>query len=313
MEIQLPFSLTTLVLFSSFMFLLSKIWKKSKSPKIYEKLPPSPPKLPVIGHIHHLVGGLPHQALARVTKKFGPFLHLQLGEISMVVVSSRETAKEVLKVQDPACADRPESIGSKIMWYDAKDMVFSPYNEFWRQLRKICILELLSAKNVKSFGSIRQDEVSRLIKSVRSSSGEAVNLTEKIFGFTSSITCRAAFGKVMRDRDTVITMLKNAVSVAGGFELADLFPSNKLLNALSWNKHKLLRMRRKLDTILDDIIEEHKLKQSGEFGGEDIVDVMIRMQQNGELKFPITNENIRAIIFVSDFCIIFCNLTQKIG
>ncbi|KAG8375473.1 hypothetical protein BUALT_Bualt10G0103500 [Buddleja alternifolia] len=47
-------------------------------------------------------------------------------------------------------------------------------------------------------------------------------------------------------------MLKNTISIAGGFELADLFPSNKLL-----------RMRRKLDTILDDIIKEHKLKHSG--------------------------------------------------
>ncbi|KAK4382536.1 cytochrome [Sesamum angolense] len=291
------FSFTTLLLLSSFIFFLIKLWKKSESPRKYEKLPPSPPKLPVIGHLHHLVGGLPHHALRRVAQKYGPVLHLQLGEVSAVVISSREATKEVVKVQDPACADRPESIGSKIMWYDYTDIAFSPYNEYWRQMRKICILELLSAKNVKSFGSIRQDEVSRLVKSLRSSSGEAVNLTEKVFAFTSSITCRAAFGKVMRDRDALIAMLKKAVTMAGGFELADLFPSFKLLHVLSWNKYKLLRMRRKLDTILDVIVEEHKLKQSGEFGGEDIVDVLLRMQKNGELEFPITNDNIKAVIF----------------
>ncbi|KAL0376904.1 UNVERIFIED_CONTAM: cytochrome [Sesamum calycinum] len=269
MEIQLPFSFTTLLLLSSFIFFLIKLWKKSESPRTYEKLPPSPPKLPVLGHLHHLVGGLPHHALRRVAQKYGPVLHLQLGEVSAVVISSREATKEVVKVQDPACADRPESIGSKIM----------------------------CAKNVKSFGSIRQDEVSRLVKSLRSSSGEAVNLTEKVFAFTSSITCRAAFGKVMRDRDALIAMLKKAVTMAGGFELADLFPSFKLLHVLSWNKYKLLRMRRKLDTILDVIVDEHKLKQSGEFGGEDIVDVLLRMQKNGELEFPITNDNIKAVIF----------------
>ncbi|KAL0330239.1 UNVERIFIED_CONTAM: cytochrome [Sesamum radiatum] len=244
-----------------------------------------PPKLPVIGHLHHLVGGMPHHALRRVAQKYGPVLYLKLGEVPAVVISSREATKEVVKVQDPACADRPESIGSKIMWYDYTDIAFSAYNEYWRQMRKICILELLSAKNVKSFGSIRQDEVSRLIKSLQSSSGEAINLTEKVFAFTSSITCRAAFGKVMRDRDMLIAMLKKAVTMAGGFELADLFPSSKLLHVLSWNKYKLLRMRRKLDMILDVILEEHKLKQSGEFGGEDIVDVLLRMQKNGELQF----------------------------
>lgn len=270
---------------------------KPKSLRKYEKLPPSPPKLPVIGHLHHLVGGLPHHALRRVAQKYGPVLYLKLGEVSAVVISSREATKEVVKVQDPACADRPESIGSKIMWYDYTDIAFSAYNEYWRQMRKICILELLSAKNVKSFGSIRQDEVSRLMKSLQSSSGQAINLTEKVFAFTSSITCRAAFGKVMRDRDVLIAMLKKAVTMAGGFELADLFPSSKLLHVLSWNKYKLLRMRRKLDTILDAILEEHKLKQSGEFGGEDIVDVLLRMQKTGELQFPITNDNIKAVIF----------------
>jgi cytochrome P450 len=139
--------------------------------------------------------------------------------------------------------------------------------------------------------------VARLVKSLRSTSGQPVNLTEKVFAFTSSITCRAAFGKVMRDRDTLIALLKKAVTMAGGFELADLFPSFKLLHVLSWNRYKLLSMRRKLDAILDVFLEEHKLKQSGEFGGEDILDVLLRMQRNGELQFPITNDNIKAVIF----------------
>ncbi|KAG8375403.1 hypothetical protein BUALT_Bualt10G0096500 [Buddleja alternifolia] len=297
MEIQLLSNFIILMLFSSFIFLLTKAWNQSKSHNNRVKFPPSPPRLPVIGHLHHLVGGQPHQALARLTKKYGPFLHLHLGQVSTVVISSREVAKEVLKVQDPACADRPESIGSKIIWYDYKDIVFSPYNEFWRQMRKICILELLSAKNVKSFGSIRQDEVSRLIKFLESSSGETINLTEKVFALTCSVTCRATFGKVLTDRDRIIAMLKKAISVAGGLEFADLFPSFKLLHVLSWNVHKLLRMRRKLDVILDGIVEEHKQKQSGEFGGEDIVEVLLRMQKNEELEFPITNDNIKAVIF----------------
>jgi cytochrome P450 len=224
-------------------------------------------------------------------------MHLQLGQVSAVVISSRQAAKEALKNQDPACAGRPESIGSKIMWYDYSDIVFSPYNEYWRQMRKICILELLSTKNVKSFGSIRQDEVCRLIRSVRSSSGAPVDLTDRIFAFTSSFTCRAAFGKVMRDRDTLIALLKKAVTMAGGFELADLFPSFKLLHVLSWNRYKLLSMRRRMDAILDVFLEEHKLKRSGEYGGEDIVDVLLRMQRNEELQFPITNDNIKAVIF----------------
>ncbi|GFP93738.1 cytochrome p450 71d13 [Phtheirospermum japonicum] len=298
MEIQLPFSFTTFLLFSSFIFLLIKLWKKTKSPAQYQKLPPSPPKLPVIGHLHHLVGGLPHTAFHRATQKFGPILHLKIGEVSVVVISSRQAAKEVLKNNDPACADRPESIGTKIMLYDNTDIAFSPYNEYWRQMRKICIVELLSAKNVKSFGSIRQDEVNRLVKSLRSlSPGDAVNLSEKISALTNSITCRAAFGEVMRDSSMLMALFKKTFTMATGFELADLFPSFKLLHMFSLNQYKLLRMRRKLDSILDVFLEEHKLKQNGEFGGEDILDVLLRMQKNKELEFPITNDNIKAVVF----------------
>ncbi|KAL2517573.1 Cytochrome [Abeliophyllum distichum] len=297
------FPLITFLLFISIIFLLGRGWKKPKALKKHKNLPPSPSKLPLIGHLHHMVGGLPHHVLQKLSQKHGPIMHLQLGEVSAVVVSSRKITKDVLKVHDPACADRPESIGSKIMWYDYIDIAFSPYNEYWRQMRKICILEVLSAKNVRSFSSIRQDEASRLIKSLHASSGEIINLTDMVYAFTSSITCRAAYGKVVRDKDVLISLLRKAVTMTGGFELADLFPSFKLLHVMSWNKQKLLRMRRKLDAILDVIVDEHRdnrattKKGNGEFGGEDIVDVLLRMKETGELDYPITNDNIKAVIF----------------
>ncbi|KAH6824047.1 hypothetical protein C2S53_000113 [Perilla frutescens var. hirtella] len=130
------------------------------------------------------------------------------------------------------CCYRADSIGSKIMCYDNKDLIFSPYNAHWRQMRKICVSELLNARNVKSLGFIREDEMSRLVQFLRSSAGEAVNMTEKITATTSSIICRAAFGSVVKDGDVLIELVKTTSGMANGFELADLFPSSKLLNLL---------------------------------------------------------------------------------
>ncbi|KAH6837107.1 hypothetical protein C2S53_016279 [Perilla frutescens var. hirtella] len=297
MELELP-SINILLglLFSSYciILLLIKQWKTTEN---RGKLLPSPPKLPVIGHLHLMVGRLPQHVLTRAAQKYGPVMHLQLGEIFSVVVSSREATKQVMKGLDPACADRADSIGTKIMWYDNKDLIFSPYNAHWRQMRKICVSELLNARNEKSFGFIREDEMSRLVRFLRSSAGQAVNMTEKITATTCSIICRAAFGSVVRDDEVLIGLVKTASGMANGFELADLFPSSKLLNLLCLNKYRLWKMRRKLDAILEGVVEEHKLKQSGEFGGEDIVDVLLRMQKNSQLQFPITTDTIKGFIF----------------
>ncbi|KAL0393975.1 UNVERIFIED_CONTAM: Premnaspirodiene oxygenase [Sesamum latifolium] len=302
MELQLPFNFTASILLLPFIFFIVKKWKKSKSIE-KKKLPPGPWKLPFIGHLHHIVGSLPHHSLRDLSKKYGPLMHLKFGEVSTIVVSSPKVAKEVLKTVDPACADRPQSLASQIMWYNYIDIAFSPYGEYWRQMRKICILELLSVKNVRSFDYIRKDEASRLVESIRASSGRPINLTEKTFLFTSAITCRAAFGKVLRDRETLISLLKEAVVLAGGFDMADLFPSLKILNIINWNKYKLLKMRSKMDAILDRLIDEHKdnlatsKKGNGEMGSEDLVDVLLRLKQSGEFEFPIANNNIKAVLF----------------
>ncbi|KAK6158775.1 hypothetical protein DH2020_006089 [Rehmannia glutinosa] len=299
---------TNCFLLLSFILFLIKGWKNFN--KSSSKLPPGPWKLPVIGHLHH-IGTLPHRSFQELAKKYGPLLHLKLGEVTAVVVSSPTLAKEVLKVHDPTFADRPESIAGEILWYNSSNISFSQYGDYWRQMRKICILELLSAKNVKSFGSIRNDEVSHLINSIMASSGAPLDLTDRIFTMTSSITCRAAFGKVCRDKDQLIEMFKEGITLVSGFDVSDLYPSSKVLKAISWNRVKLLKMRRKLDLILDDIIDEHRRNRAtiaadneitekrgnGEFGNEDLVDVLLRVKESGELESPITDDNVKAVIY----------------
>ncbi|KAE9461589.1 hypothetical protein C3L33_06498, partial [Rhododendron williamsianum] len=183
-----------------------------------------------------------------------------------------------------------------------RDIAFCPYGDYWRQMRKICILELLSAKNVRSFRSIRENEVFHLIESIKSSLGLPINLTKKIFSLTNDITFRAAFGKRYEDKDVLIPLIKESIELLGGFDVCDLFPSLKVLQFLSGMRSKLVRLHRKMDQILENIINEHEenLKSSkgryGEVGEENLVDVLLRLKQRGGLQFPITNNNIKAII-----------------
>ncbi|CAI0540404.1 unnamed protein product, partial [Linum tenue] len=65
-----------------------------------KQLIPGPARLPLIGNLHNLIGALPHPALRNLASQYGPLMHLQLGEISAVVVSTPAMAQEILKTQD---------------------------------------------------------------------------------------------------------------------------------------------------------------------------------------------------------------------
>ncbi|WMV25971.1 hypothetical protein MTR67_019356 [Solanum verrucosum] len=294
--------LVSIFLFISFLFLLRK-WKKYLNNSQTKKLPPGPWKLPFIGSMHHLAGGLPHRVLRDLAEKYGPLMHLQLGEVSAVVVTSPEMAKQVLKTHDIAFASRPKLLAMDIICYNRRDIAFSPYGEYWRQMRKICIMEVLSAKNVRSFSSIRHDEVVRLIDSIqlRFTSGELVNFTERIIWFTSSMTCRSAFGQVLKEQEVFIKLIREVISLAEGFDVADIFPSYKFLHGFGGAKQKLLNAHRKVDSIVEDVIKEHKKnlatrKSDDAIGGEDLVDVLLRLMNDKSLQFPINNDNIKAVI-----------------
>lgn len=207
-------------------FIIFHVWKQSKN--LNKKLPPGPWRLPLIGNLHQLRNGhLPQHTFKNLSQKYGPIFHLRLGEISLVVVCSPNIAKEIMKIQDLQFASRPQTTAGEIILYNCSDIGACSYSDYWRNMRKVCIMELLSAKMVKSFNSIRQAEMSNLISSIKNSTPKysLINLSNKIFRFTSVVTCRSAFGKAIDCEDKWITLVKDFASLPPGFNLIDLFPS----------------------------------------------------------------------------------------
>ena len=130
MELHFPFSLiTSLVLLFLFLFKLLEELKRSKTNNATKKLPPGPWKLPLIGNMLHLAGSLPHQALKNLARKHGPLMHLQLREISTIVVSLPKMAKEILKTHNLAPANRLDLLAASII-ANNNGFSFSPYGEY---------------------------------------------------------------------------------------------------------------------------------------------------------------------------------------
>ncbi|KAE8680264.1 Cytochrome P450 71D10 [Hibiscus syriacus] len=292
----LPLSFTFLV----FIFMVFKLRARSKVKDSREKLPPAPWKLPLIGQLHHLVFSLPHLRLTELAKRHGPVMHLQLGGLSLVVVSSPDAAREVLKTHDINFANRTSLLFAEIIWYNYTDIVFAPYGGYWRQLRKVCTLELLSTKRVQSFRSIREDQVSSLIRSILSNAGSEINIGEMLCNSSYNITSRSSFGGRCKQHETFISTVKEVLDVVHIFSISDLFPSVKLLPVISGKRAKLERFHHDLDVMLESIIEEHRVSNANPNNSDDVtedfLDVLLNLQDHGSLEFPLTTDNIKAVL-----------------
>uniref|UniRef100_A0A7N0RC41 Cytochrome P450 n=1 Tax=Kalanchoe fedtschenkoi TaxID=63787 RepID=A0A7N0RC41_KALFE len=245
-------------------------------------LPPGPKRLPIIGNMHQLARGplLPHQQLRELAKQYGPLMYLQLGEVPTLVISSPEMAKEALKTHDAIFADRPYFISSSVMSYDSKNISFAPYGDYWRQLRRICIQELLSPKRVQSFRSIREGEIRNL----------------KVFDQTYNVTARAAFGKKVKRQDEFISLMTENFRISGGFDLGDMYPSFPILSRLSGYRPALEKLHKQSDEILQMIIDDHVQNPNPHASHEDLVDVILRIRKAGDLNVPLTDAHIKAVL-----------------
>ncbi|KAI9092073.1 hypothetical protein K1719_028008 [Acacia pycnantha] len=276
MEFQLSAFLPFLIPFLLLFFLLLGLTKPENKAKIKV---PGPWKLPVLGNLHQLAA-------------------------LIMIVSSPDMAKEIMKTHDLAFVQRPCTFSSKILAYGPTDIAFSPYGEYWRQMRKICTLELLSAKKVQSFFHIRQDEVCKLIEAVQSSVGSVFDLTSKIYSLTSSILMRVAFGDKSKDGEELVQLLHEALKQMDGFHFADLFPSKKIIHLMTGMEARLWKIHKKIDKILEDIIQENLKKHMMEAGGgksgfveENLVQVLLRIQRSESFDVPITTNNVKAVIW----------------
>ncbi|CAD6267747.1 unnamed protein product [Miscanthus lutarioriparius] len=248
-------------------FLLKSLCKKAplgSGSRHGLELPPGPWQLPVVGSIHHLCGSLVHRPLRDLSLRHGPLMFVRFGEVPVIVASTPDAAKEVMKTHDAIFSTRPLSFAMKTVTKDRLGIVRAPYGEHWRQLRKICTMGLPARRR------------------------------------------RSGWRFKVKDRETLLRYLDECVRLAGGFRPRDLFPSSWLARALSRRAvREVQAYYHSLFSFMDGVLGEHLERQSSreeedekrDGHQKDLIDVLLRIQKEGNLQFPLTTRIIEAVIF----------------
>ncbi|XP_058102164.1 cytochrome P450 71A1-like isoform X2 [Magnolia sinica] len=273
------------------LLLLLHVFPKKKP----TRFPPSPPQLPIIGNLHQL-GDFSYHTFWQLSKKYGPLMYLRLGSLPTLVISSSKLARDVMKTQDLDFCNRPLFVSYKKLSYNFLELIFTPYGEYYRDMRKIFNNELLSIKKVQSFGFIRADEVAQMIELISrsASSSTPVNLTELMLSLTSTIISRAAFGKSYRGgaKTNFHGVFEEAQALFAAFFYADYIPWLGWIDVVSGQRARLEKSFQDMDMFYNQVIDEHLDPERVKQEQEDLVDVLIRVQKDHHL----TRDHIKALL-----------------
>ncbi|CAD5329682.1 unnamed protein product [Arabidopsis thaliana] len=286
-------------------FVFIALFKKSKKPK-YVKAPAPSGAWPIIGHLH-LLGGkeqLLYRTLGKMADHYGPAMSLQLGSNEAFVVSSFEVAKDCFTVNDKALASRPMTAAAKHMGYNFAVFGFAPYSAFWREMRKIATIELLSNRRLQMLKHVRVSEITMGVKDLYSlwfknggTKPVMVDLKSWLEDMTLNMIVRMVAGKryfggggSVSSEDTEEAMqCKKAIAkffhLIGIFTVSDAFPTLSFFD-LQGHEKEMKQTGSELDVILERWIENHR--QQRKFSGtkendSDFIDVMMSLAEQGKL------------------------------
>lgn len=257
-------------------FLLLIVDNNKSGTRMNQKPPQAKGAWPIIGHLH-LLGGphLPHKVLGDMAEKHGPIFTIKLGAHQALVVSDAAIAKDCFTTNDKAFASRPKGLGVKLMAYNYAVFGLAPYGDYWRQVRKMVVLEVLSQRRVEMLGDIRASEVKASIKDLydvwvnnkKSQNSETVKveMSEWFGNLVVNMMVRIISGKRFSPDDEegvrFQAVATKFLELMGAFVVSDFIPYLDCLDVGGYKK-VMRKTGMDLDNIFEGWLKEHKINSN---------------------------------------------------
>ncbi|KAL6894026.1 hypothetical protein ACP4OV_008124 [Aristida adscensionis] len=265
----------------------------------HQLLPPSPPAIPFLGHLH-LVETPFHAALSRLAARHGPVFSLRLGSRRAVVVSSPECARECFTEQDVTLANRPRFASQQLATFGGAALAWSNYGAYWRNLRRVAAVHLLSAHRVGLMSGVIAAEVRAMVRRMHRAAAAApggaarVQLKRRLFELSLSVLmetiARTKTSRAEADADTDMSpeaqqfkqIVDELVPYLGTANLWDYLPVLRWFDVFGVRK-KIMAAVSKRDAFLRGLIDSERRRLDA--GGEEsekksMIAVLLTLQKS---------------------------------
>ncbi|KOM56777.1 hypothetical protein LR48_Vigan10g266900 [Vigna angularis] len=281
--------LLSLLLFCLFLYNPFKFRQSKEAPTVAGAWP-------ILGHLPLLSRSkTPHRTLGALADKYGPIFTIQLGSKKTLVINNWEIAKECFTTNDTVVSSRPKLVATELMGYNNAVFGFAPYGPYWRELRKITTLEILSSRRVQQQQHVRVSELQSSIKqlynlwcSQKGESGYAlVELKQWFSHLAYNMVLRMVVGKRYFGSENLddekaqrcVKAVEEFMRLLGVFAVGDAIPWLRWLD-FGGHEKEMKEIAKELDSILGEELEEHRQKKGlGEKVDkfQDFMDVMISL------------------------------------
>ncbi|XP_023764428.1 cytochrome P450 CYP82D47 [Lactuca sativa] len=279
-----------------FLLFFRKTGKKNAAPK-------ASGAWPIIGHLNLFGGssGPTHIALGSMAVKHGPIFTVRLGVRKVLVVNSWEIAKELFTTHDLTISTRPKFTAAKILGYNYAMFGVTPYGPYWREMRKIASLQLLSSRRLEQLKDVRVSELENSIRNMhelwkekKDAKGKVLVDMKKWFGeFDMNVMLRMVVGKRCsgaKTREEENDMNRYGEVFSAFFHFLGLFVVADTLPFLGWldlggQVKAMKRVAKEIDCITGKWLDEHRRKRGcvEVIEDKDYMDVMISAVETGGL------------------------------
>ncbi|KAI3498892.1 hypothetical protein L1887_34678 [Cichorium endivia] len=195
-----------------------------------KSLPPGPPGWPIVGNLVQVIlQKRPFMYVVRdLRAKYGPIFTMQMGQRTLVIVTSSDLIHEALVQKGPIFASRPPDSPIRLLFSVGKCAINSAqYGPLWRTLRRNFVTELINPTRIRQCSWIRKwafEEHMKVLESENSKHGYVEVMSTCRLTVCSILICLCFGARISKEKIKNIESILKDVMMITLPKLPDFMP-----------------------------------------------------------------------------------------